>query len=481
MARHRMSEEMTLRLHPSRAAALSAVLLAATPAFAVTYAIDFVATAAGGAVMDPSGSIIGGLANLAPTCVGCPPTFSVPSLWIDGKRFTLTPPANRAYFGFVGANAQGWVLANAWDGGSTTATPVLWKVRPDRSGYDTVELPPLPGRASAAAAGLDNQGRVVGVSNTWFSQPDEAFMWTQAGGIVTLTGMGHVGDKPLAISPGGTVATGAYTYTLGDPASLTPMSPPPPGWSSATMASTVVNDGGDRGFAMLTTAPSNKNYYTFRYHADGVWQQIGFTGTGPMSSGGVGAIDPSATIIGTELSQAFRAEGPAGGIVALSSLLSAAYPGVTLTGAGALSSSGQILASSNIGRAGRLTRLVPVQPCVANCMRVATLNVAATIIWQRGKPGQCTARAKTSASAQVKVVDGNGLPVSGAVVSGRFLDDYYLDHVVSLTTNAQGVVKASHSGPACVGAIAFFVDAVTKAGRTLDRTTGKLTSFVIPQ
>ncbi len=81
----------------------------------------------------------------------------------------------------------------------------------------------------------------------------------------------------------------------------------------------------------------------------------------------------------------------------------------------------------------------------------------------------------------MKVVDENGAAVAGAVVKGRFLDDYCLDGKVTLTTNSQGNVTAQHSGPACVGAIAFFVDSVAKAGRSLDRTNGVLTSFVIPQ
>lgn len=80
-----------------------------------------------------------------------------------------------------------------------------------------LEVPALPGRASATAAGIDNQGRIVGVSNTWFTAPDETFVWTQAGGMVPLTGLGHPGEKPLGINPGGTVATASFTYLLGQP------------------------------------------------------------------------------------------------------------------------------------------------------------------------------------------------------------------------------------------------------------------------
>lgn len=472
---------MSALLNTLAGSLLAAGLLAAAPsAQALTYAIDFVATAAGGAAMDPAGRIVGGLANLAPTCPTCQPTFSVPSVWLDGKRFTLTLPANRAYLGFVGVNAQGQLLANAWSGDSTTSTPVIWKARADQSGFDSVALPPLPGKASAEATGIDDQGRVVGSSNTWFTSPDESFLWTQAGGTVALTSLGHPGEKPLGMSPGGTVGTASFSYQLGQPSSTVTVAPSPAGWRRESILGVSINDRGDRAFGMLTTSSSTL-VYLWRYHAEGTWQQISFGGTGSLSSAGIGAIDSQATVVGTELSTGMRAQGPDGTVQTLTSFLSPAYAGVTITSGNDLGTGGVVLASSNIGRAGRLTKLVPVQPCTTNCLRVSSLTVTGKITYPPRSPGRCTARAKTTASAQLKVVDENGLAVPGAVVTGRFLDDYYLDGKVTLTTNSQGLVTAQHSGPACVGAIAFFVDGVSKTGRTLDRTSGKLTSFVIPQ
>ena len=64
---------------------------------------------------------------------------------------------------------------------------------------------------------------------------------------------------------------------------------------------------------------------------------------------------------------------------------------------------------------------------------------------------------------------------------GRFLDDYYLHQVVTLRTNRRGQALARHSGEACVGAVAFLVDGVTKTGLDLDRTTGQLSAYTIPQ
>lgn len=107
--------------------------------------------------------------------------------------------------------------------------------------------------------------------------------------------------------------------------------------------------------------------------------------------------------------------------------------------------------------------------------------VSGKIVYEPPRPGQCTAGAGTTASAQVKVVDQSGQTVRSAVVNGRFLADYCLDGKVSLTTNLQGVATAWHSGPACVGVIAFFADSLSKTGLALDRSTGTLTTFIFPQ
>jgi hypothetical protein len=51
---------------------------------------------------------------------------------------------------------------------------------------------------------------------------------------------------------------------------------------------------------------------------------------------------------------------------------------------------------------------------------------------------------------------------------------------VTAVSNAQGIATFSYSGPACVGAVAFFIDDATKGIRTLDRTVGVLAGDVIP-
>lgn len=452
---------------------------ATTAALAQPYAVEFIATAATATVMDPGGSTIAGTTALAPACASCPPTFGVPAIWAGGQRFLLTLPPGKAYLSFAGISAQGWLAGTAWDLSSTVGMAMVWRPLPGGAGFEAIELGTLPGLASSSAAGIDNQNRVVGLSNTWFG-PADPMMWTAAGGMVSLTAMGHVGETPLAISRAGTVATLAFTYTLGAPSTTTSVAPAPAGFRGTSATSVVVNDGGDRALAMLTTSSSSLRY-PFRYHAAGSWQQISGSGTGDLSVGGVFAIDPGATIVGTVQSTGFLAAGPDGLAVSLSSLLSPAYGGASVSSGGDLASDGSIVASTFIGRSPRLTRLVPVAPCTGNCLRVSTLNVTGRMISERGKPGQCTPKASNRASAALSVVDEQGVAVSGATVSGRFLDDYYLNTAVTLRTNLQGRATAQHQGPACVGAIAFFVDKVVKTGLGFDRSAGVLTGYVIPQ
>ena len=83
--------------------------------------------------------------------------------------------------------------------------------------------------------------------------------------------------------------------------------------------------------------------------------------------------------------------------------------------------------------------------------------------------------------ARVTVTNEFGTVLPGALVSGRFLDDYWMNRRVSGTTNAQGWVQFQSSGVCGVGAIAFLVDNVVAGNRTFDRTTGILTNYKIPQ
>jgi len=103
-----------------------------------------------------------------------------------------------------------------------------------------------------------------------------------------------------------------------------------------------------------------------------------------------------------------------------------------------------------------------------------------TAIQMKGKgPGFCD-QGSAQATAKLTVTDEAGVKLSNVSVTAHFFDDYWLDQIVSGTTNARGQVTFKHVGPACVGAIAILVTDAAKAGRTFDRTTGILTKYVIP-
>lgn len=98
-------------------------------------------------------------------------------------------------------------------------------------------------------------------------------------------------------------------------------------------------------------------------------------------------------------------------------------------------------------------------------------------------PGHCSPDndAYNQVQTKIKVTTETGAPLAGALVAGRFLDDYWTNNPVSATTNANGQVTFKAIGPCGVGAVAFFVDSVTKGSRTLDKTVGTLSASVIPQ
>ena len=131
------------------------------------------------------------------------------------------------------------------------------------------------------------------------------------------------------------------------------------------------------------------------------------------------------------------------------------------------------------GQSQRLVRLAAAETCTTGCIRVASIQMAGKMI---GFPrGQCTPRAFDYVTATLTVTDELGKALSGATVTGRFLDDYYLDELFTATTGSKGMVSLVHKGLACVGAITILIDDVTKSGRVLYFTTGTIENYVIPR
>jgi hypothetical protein len=263
-----------------------------------------------------------------------------------------------------------------------------------------------------------------------------------------------------------------HWYHLGDPGSVTALIAPPPSFGLEGSAVSI-NDAGDQARFLVNTGPENL-VYPFRYNHDGMWQQIGFSGTGHLSSYGVGSINDAKDITATVQSTGQIAAGPNGMLQDVAPLISAAYSGSELTSVGPMNTSGQILAEMIIGQSQRLVRLVPGQPCTSNCIQVTSIQMTG-----RG-PARCD-QGSVEVKAKVTVKDELGVPLSGVRVTGHFFDDYWLDEIVVGNTNSNGQVMFRHVGPPCVGAIAFLVtDAKTRLARTFDRTTGTLTNYVIP-
>lgn len=454
----------------------------AAAAMAQTYAVDYIATVSTGAAMDRTGRVVVGTTSLAPPCDACPPVFNVPAIWVDGRRQLLTVPEGASYLAFAGVNAQGWVAGTAMRLDATGGAGYVWVPRADGSGHDASPIGTLPGFADAMPTGIDDSNRVFGLARTWFVAQDP-FTWTASEGLQSLTAMGYPVDEPVAISPAGTIATRTLTYRFGNPGSATAVAPPPPGFYGNTSTLTgAVNDDGMRASFLLSTSGSSQGYrYLARYSDAAGWQVL----AGPAASSvpyGVGGVNGSGTITGHILSSGLISFGPDGPAQSLTSFLSAAYPEAGVGAPGEMADDGSILAQVLIGRSHRLAKLVPVQPCAENCLRVGSIAMKGRMVAEPGQPpGQCTPGARNEVTARITVVGDGGQPVAGATVRGRFLDDYYLDQVVTLRTNRKGQALARHSGEACVGAVAFLVDGVTKTGLALDRTTGQLSAYTIPQ
>jgi len=442
------------------------------------YVADFVATAATGAAMNDAGDVVGwsyGDPGCGPFCL--PVLDSV--VWRGGKRIVL--PAVPGYAGNFprSINNQGWVAGLAGYPGAASHA-VVWK--PNGDTYQAIDLGVLPGTTISEAVGIDDLGRVVGWSTTGSIPPTaSAFLWTESGGMVDLSAQGFPDEQPLAISPGGTVATPSAWYRLDDPGSVSFLPAAPPGFAVGTYA-TAINDAGDQARFLVSISGENP-VYLFRFHHEGTWQILSFAGTGHLSTYGIGSINAAKDVTATVQSVAVIATGPDGMAEPLQSFLSPAYGGASIGSGGPMNGSGQVLVRLMIGQSQRLMKLTPASPCVSDCTRVSQVLMHGKFVQDPAEPGSCSpdGAAYNVARTRVVVTDETGAPLAGVLVRGRFLDDYWTDKPVSGTTNAAGFVNFGNKGPCGVGALAFLVDEASVRPRVFDRTTGILTKFVIPQ
>lgn len=461
-------------------AALSRVIVPGTSAIAAQYAADFVATAATGSAMNAGGDVVGTSyldTGCGPFCL--PPQQTV--VWRGGLRIVLPslPGLTGIYPSAI--NAQGWIVGLAGVPGTQTRA-VLW--RPSgASTYTITDLGILPGTTRSEAGGLDDLGRVVGWSTTSnIIGPSAPFLWTLGGGMVNLATQGFPNEKPLALSPGGTVATSGNWFRLGNPASVTPLAAPPPSFRPPGTFATAINDAGEQARFLVPTT-SQSLIYLFRYLPSTGWQQLSTLPTGGLSRFGVGSVNATGDITATVQSIGVVAAGPNGLAQSLSSRLSPAYLGATIGIGGPMNASGEILTQVMIGRSQRLMRLVPVTPCTGNCVRTSQIVMQGSFVQDPAHPGQCFqgGKAYNLVTARVKVTTETSAVLANARVNGRFLDDYWTDRPLSIVTNGRGIAKFTHKGLCGVGAVAFLVDKVSAGTRTFDRTTGVVANSVIPQ
>jgi len=447
------------------------------------YAVELVATAATGIDLNASGDVVGS----AYVDTGCgsfclPPRETV--VWRNGTRIPL--PALPGWSGITVRALDDAGVAVGFAGVPGTATrAVVW--RPVGGAYEIVDLGTLPGTTSSEAVGIDEQGRVVGWSTTLSFPPNGSpFLWSEATGMIDLSQLGFPDEQPVAISPGGTVATAGSWYRLDVPGSAVALAPPPSGYLVGASPA-AINDAGDQA-RFLVRATGQTLVYPFRYHRSGVWQQISTSPTGNLSRYGIGSIDDEGTITATVTSTGVIAPGPAGLAQPLSTFLAApyVYPDLAATavvGAGPRNARGEILASVLLGRSARLVRLVPQPGCLTGCMRVEGLSMDAVFVDDPGDPGHCAPDLSAHDEVQVSLtVRGpSGSPLPGVLVLGRFLDDYWTSHAVSGTTDGNGLLTFSYVGPCGVGAIEFLVEDARRDGLELDRLAGTLSVWEIPQ
>jgi chitodextrinase len=448
---------------------------------AATYAPVFVATAASASDLNDVGDVVGRRyldTGCGSFCLPPQENFVVR----NGARITLpvVPGFDVSMSNPLYLNNAGVIAGEAGILG-TNVRAARWF--PSGAGYTVQDLGTYPGTSSADVQGLDDQGRMVGWATQGGAIPTIAlpFMWSPSTGMVNLAAQTYPNLRPAAMSPGGRVATASGTYQLGNPASVVPNAPLPSGFTGAGSNGTVINDNGDQGHMLISISTQNLAY-PFRLSRGGSWQQLSSAGSGNLSRWGMGGINDAQDIVFTVLSTGMFADGPAGLGQSLGGRISSAYPGATVSTVGNLNAGGEILASLLLGRSSRVVKLTPVGPCLTNCIVVASLTMVGQFIQDPNNPGSCFQGGSmyNRTTATMRLTNESGAVLGNAQVRGRFLDDYWTDAQVTGTTDSAGTLSFVHTGLCGVGAIAFFVDGVTAGTRSLDRTRGTLTNWVIP-
>jgi probable HAF family extracellular repeat protein len=109
----------------------------------------------------------------------------------------------------LGINNNAQVVGYSFTGAGTPRA-VLWNPAPAQ----LTDLGALPGRTGAAATAISANGQVVGISGFAYGEPEHAFRWDQAGGMIDLGTFGSDFSYPMDINAAGHVV-GFSTYAPG--------------------------------------------------------------------------------------------------------------------------------------------------------------------------------------------------------------------------------------------------------------------------
>ena len=469
-------------LHAARAprlcagSAVLAALVGHAGASGPMLAIDLVDSPGTAAhAINSRGDIVGKFAEWPCDDRQCPPRYHT-AVWSarDGQRHVL-PTLGTLTIVPASLDGRGRVVGTVSDFASTSHA-VVW----DRSdaGYQLHDLGTLPGFTSAAAAGADASGRVVGHASGGAGW--RPFVWTDETGMVDLAAAGFPPERPAAVSPGGWVVSDSHTWSLDDVASIQPLPGPPAGFYPPTGGALRINDRRELAGFLVATSGQNPVYlHRYRPSMD-AWQLLSNSPTGHLSSWRIASISRDATVLATVTGTGVIADGPDGLAQPLQGRLSPAYPGASVADGGPANEHGEVAALAVIGNARRLVRLAPIEACTGDCLRVSQLSLRGRFIEDPNDPGHCTPQARNKVRARLTVVDALGEPRAGVKVIARFLDEYELNEPVTGRTDATGRVELRHEGPACVGAVTLFVDSLRAEGARLDRSQGQLAAWVIP-
>ncbi|TGD74650.1 carboxypeptidase regulatory-like domain-containing protein [Mangrovimicrobium sediminis] len=441
---------------------------------ATTYAYEHIANGARGQLISADGQLVAGVRG----------SDFAPTIWRDGTAYAVGN--GNDFYRWLGISASGWVLANTADLSNVYGAPAIWAWNAGSGSFARTDIGAFPDLQDTIGAGIDDQNNVFGYATNRERPADKIFrpyIWTMATGFTELTSFGHPDypELPIAVSPGGVIATPNLSYQFGVPGSEVAVTPPPSPYTADNSATQFVNDAGMRAGFLRTVDAGVTFRHLARYSPDtSAWQVIAGP-SGPSILWDTGSLDAQGTLTATVNDPApgfpeigVRAEGPDGVAADVAPQISAAYAGlIHVDGLNGETGSGALLADLTLGDASVMGKLVPVEACTADCL-VATLELSVKVV---DRNGSCTGL-KNRSRVRVSVSDETGAPVAGAAVSVALIDR--AETLLEGVTNARGRATLRSSGPGCNGRVNAFVTGVTLPGASLDRTAGTLAASVLP-